>query len=351
MLARMGSEAAGARDDRRRSPNMHDVARVAGVSLGTVSHALNKPHLVSDAARARVEAAIAELGYVRNRTARSLVAGDSATVGFVLVDLANSLFVDIARGAEDATRQRGMALLLANADVDRDRQDRYLRLFDETRVSGILLAPLDAPLDAAATVREHGRPVVLVNYEADGYCGVIVDEEHGGYLAARHLLELGRTRLAFVGGPLTLKALDGRLRGARRAVAEAGADVSLRHLPTDYLNPREGRRVAAEVAALDAVERPDGLVVAADSLAAACIQELTTHGIKVPVDISVTGYDDNHFAADSAIPLTTLRQPARDMGEAATALLMTEIAARGGHEHRTVVMRPELVVRDSTAVR
>ena len=327
---------------------MSDVARMAGVSLGTVSHALNKPGIVSEATRRKIEAAIEELGYVRNRAASSLAAGHTGTVGLILVDLANSLFVDIAKGAEDATQTEGMSLLLANADVDRAKQERYLSLFDETRVSGVILAPLDAPLDGAARVREHGRPVVLVNYAADGYCGVVVDEEHGGYLAARHLIDLGRRRLLFVGGPLTLQALAGRLRGARRAAEEAG--VTLEHLPTDGLNPREGRRAAGHVAAVVPASRPDGLVVAADSLAVALVQELTTVlGLRVPADVAVTGYDDNHFASDTPIPVTTVRQPGRDMGAAAAGLLAEEIRDGDDHRHRTLVLRPELLVRQSTA--
>jgi LacI family transcriptional regulator len=324
---------------------MRDVARLAGVSQGTVSHVLNKPEIVAPGTRDRVHAAIAELGFVRNGAARSLVRGGADTIGLIVADIGNSLFVDIARGVDDAGQRQGMSVLLANSDIDVTRQDHYLTLFDENWVSGILLAPLDAPLLTARAPRAHGRPVVLVNWAAEGYCGVLVDEERGGYLAARHLIELGRTRLAYFGGPLTLTALARRLRGAQRAVAETDG-VSLVHVPTDNLKVWEGRRVAAGL--VDRPDRPDGIVAAADTLAVACILELTHRGLRVPEDVAVTGYDDNHFASDNPIPVTTVRQRGREMGRLATDLLMEEIRDAEGHRHRTVVIEPELVAREST---
>lgn len=343
-----GAGAPGRRGRRSRGPSIGDVARLAGVSVGTVSHALNKPAVVAPATLARIEAAVEELGYVRNRAARDLVAGDSGTVGMVLVALDNSFIVDIARGAEESIRAQGRSLLLANADVDLPTQDHYLSLFDESRVAGVLLAPLDASLSGAVRVRDHGRPVVLVNYAAEGFCGVLVDEERGGYLASRHLLDLGRRRLAFVGGPLSLRALAGRLRGARRAADEVGVEVE--HLPTRSLQPGEGRRVAAEIAQRAPEDRPDGLVIAADSLAVSCVQALTTvHGVDVPGDVAVTGYDDNHFVSDAPVPLTTVRQPGLEMGRTAAALLAEEIESDHHHEHRTVVVVPELLVRASSS--
>jgi LacI family transcriptional regulator len=327
---------------------MREVARAAGVSQGTVSNVLNRPEIVSPDTRRRVHEAIAALGFVRNGAARSLVTGGSSTIGLILVDIGNTLFVDIARGVDEGGHDHGMSVLLANSDVQLTRQDHYLTLFDESWVSGILLAPLDASLQATHRIRAHGRPVVLVNYAADGYCGVLVDEERGGYLAARHLIDAGRTRLAFAGGPLDLRAVAGRLRGARQAVKETEGAVELVHLPTAGLKPAEGRRIATELATA-AGTRPDGLITAADTLAAACIQELTTvHGVRVPDDIAVTGYDDNHFAAENPIPVTTLRQPGREMGRIATGLLVEEIQGSRDHEHRTVVLVPELIARQST---
>ena len=152
---------------KRRSASMSDVAKRAGVALGTVSNALNQPEKLSEDTLKRVHLAIEELGFVRNRAARSLAAGTSNTIGFVLADLANSFFVDMARGAEEEAQKSKMTVLLANADIIVPKQKTYLALFDEERVAGILLAPIPGYVDGMPEVRAHGRSVVLLNEPAD----------------------------------------------------------------------------------------------------------------------------------------------------------------------------------------
>lgn len=327
---------------------MKDVAAHAGVSLGTVSNVLNRPHLVSGQTRDRVLRAIEELGFVRNNAARSLVVGRAETVGFVIVDLANSLFLDIARGIESVLDEHGIKLLLANSDVDQQKQDGYLSLFEETQLSGIVLAPLDGPLDTAQAVRERGVPVVQVNWPGTGdSCGVVSDDAHGGYLAARHLIEHGRRRLAFAGGPFTLSAVSNRYHGAQRAVAEAD-DVALELIETRRLTVRGGHELGEALSSRDAADRPDGLITASDALASGAIQAMRIAGVRVPDDIAIVGYDNNHFAADSAVPITTVGQPGHEMGRAAANLLLEEIESSPGHVHQTLVMKPRLFERASS---
>lgn len=330
---------------------MLDVARRAGVSLGTVSNALNRPTIVAEKTRMRVQAAIEELGFVRNDAARSLAAGRSRTIGLVLTDVGNSLFVDIARGAERAAQEAGHSLLLANSDVDFARQESYLDIFDEARVAGIILAPLDASLEGVDRVRRHGRKVVLVNHAGNrsDCCSVLVDEEHGGYLAARHLMELGRRRLVFAGGPDDLHAVNDRRRGAKRAVAEADGGVSLEIIPGRSLNSPAGRRIAGDLASRGRSKLPDGILAPSDQLAAGIIHELTTvYGLRVPEDVAVIGYDNNQFATEGAIPLSTVGQPGQEMGRVATKLLLEEITSPSGHEHRNLMLEPTLFPRKST---
>lgn len=327
---------------------MKDVAERARVSLGTVSNVLNNPAVVSEATRERVEQAIAELGFVRNDAARRLAAGRSNTVGFVVVDLANSFFLDITRGIEAGLDEQSRRLVLANSDVDLEKQSAHLALFEESQLSGMILAPLDAPLDAAAAVRERGTPLVLVNWPGDDdSCGVVNDDEYGGYIAARHLIERGRTRLLFSGGPFSLSAVTDRLRGARRAVDESpGVDLEI--IETERITVRGGTALGDELAARSPRDRPDGLVAAADALAAGTIHSLQLAGIDVPGDIAVIGHDNNHFAHDTAVPITSVAQPGHDMGLTAAALLLEEILTPDEHTHRTVTMQPTLVVRASS---
>ncbi|WP_225437273.1 LacI family DNA-binding transcriptional regulator [Arthrobacter sedimenti] len=340
-----------ASDDPAVAPSMNDVARRAGVSLGTVSHVLNKPEIVSAKTIARVAAAIDELGFVRNDAARSLAAGRSNTVGLILTDVGNSLFVDIARGAEGAASSAGRSLLLANSDVTFQKQESYLDIFDEARVAGIILAPLDAGLDGVDRVRRHGRNIVLVNYAGDrtDCCSVVVDEEHGGYLAATHLMDIGRSRLLFAGGPEDLHAVNARREGARRAVRERGNGVSLEVIPSRNLKSASGRSIARQL--LDDGALPDGILAPADQLAAGLIHELTDAGVSVPGDVAVIGYDNNQFASEAAIPMSTVSQPGHEMGEEALRLLLDEIDNPRSHEHRRITLDPSLIVRRSTVSR
>ncbi|WP_460747031.1 LacI family DNA-binding transcriptional regulator [Nocardiopsis oceani] len=331
-------------------PTMEDVARRAGVSRGTVSNVLNRPSVVAEPTRERVQAAITELGFVRNHVARSLVVGHADTFGFVVVDLANSYFLDIVRGAERLADQQSVRFLLANSDVDLAKQDSSLDLFEESRVSGILLAPLDGPMDRAEQVRRRNLPIVYVNWAGvDGEsCGVVVDEEAGGYLAASHVIDAGARRLVFAGGPLTLSAIEGRLRGVERAVAEADGTVSLNVWETDRLTTPAGLSVGSDIVDLPEQERPDALVAASDALAAGAVQALLYSGVRVPEDLLVIGYDNNHFASDHVVPISTVSQPGDEMGRIATSLLLEEVARHPEHEHRTIVLSPRLIPRAST---
>lgn len=335
---------------RQGSPRMEDVARRAGVALGTVSNVLNRPALVSASTRAKVQQAIDELGFVPNRAARALAAGTSSTVGFVVIDLSNSFFLDMTRGAEHAAESAGMTVVLGNTDMRSAKQRTYLDLFVEEQVAGILLAPLPGTAEEAVAKLPPGRRLVFLNDSAvEGACTVSADDEHGGYLAARHLIDLGRRRLAFAGDPGIAVPVRDRLRGVERAIAETNGAVSLELDLTAEVQVEDGRRFGHALAGRSGGERPDGVVAAADLLALGILQSLlATPDLRIPEDIAVTGYDDNRSAWDSIVPITTLAQPGEAMGAAATRLLLDEIADPAGHEHRHEVLRPQLVVRGST---
>jgi LacI family transcriptional regulator len=328
---------------------MADVASAAGVSLGTVSNVLNQPHKVAPATVQRVQAAIDELRFVPNRAARALAAGTSTTVGFVLTDLSNSFFLDMTRGAEDAGRTSAKSLLLANADLDVGKQDFYLRLFDEERVAGILLTPVARDLDDARRIRDHGRPVVVLNEPAANgeFCSVTVDDELGGYLAARHLISLGRRRLAFVGGPDRLEPVRERRVGAQRAVQETNGAVTIEVLPTREVQVGDGREAGAALARRGLDSLPDGIVAAADLLAMGIVQALDAAGVRFPEDIAVIGYDNNRAARDTVVPLSTVEQPGPAMGAAAMRLLLDEVE-NPDHEHQSVVLEPTVIARQSS---
>jgi len=330
---------------RRSNPRIQDVAQRAGVAIGTVSNVLNNPDIVTEQTRVKVEAAITELGFVRNSAARALAARRTDTVGLILIDIGNSLFVDIARGAESAAGQAQLKLLLANSDSTRIKQDNYLELFDQARVAGVLLTPLEEPLDVAHAVLGHGRPVVLViATSADPrMCSVMVNEELGGYLAATHLLDRGARRLVFLAGCPDLRLIRRRRAGVERAAAEAGASLGVVEAPNLAIGA--GREVGRQVLLSRSV---DGVVCPSDLLAVGVIQAATDLGIRVPDELMVVGYDDNHFASESSIPVSTVSLPGYRMGELAIELLLEEIHQGSAHVHRTVTLDPHLIPRRSS---
>ncbi|WP_198346396.1 MULTISPECIES: LacI family DNA-binding transcriptional regulator [Nocardioides] len=334
-----------------RPVRMEDVARHAGVALGTVSHVLNHPHKVAPATLEKVRHSIDELGFVPDRRARALAAGTSNVIGFVVVDLSNSFFLDMARGAEQEAQRHGMNVLLANSDVQPEKELVYMHLFNEERVAGILLAPQPTNAD---DVLQRGRwrsdVVVLNTVPGDpDLCAVTANNELGGYLAARHLIDTGRRSLAFVGGPFSLSPVTDRHRGVERAVAESNGSVRLTTIKTSNVQAADGRKAGRQLAALPANERPDGIVAAADLVALGIVQAfLAERGPRVPEDVSVIGYDNNRAAWDSEISLSTLAQPGEEMGRVATRLLIEEISHPANHEHQRLDLEPTLIVRQSS---
>ncbi|MFI9648126.1 LacI family DNA-binding transcriptional regulator [Streptomyces sp. NPDC052040] len=334
------------------SVGIKDVARAAGVSVGTVSNVINRPASVAAETRARVQSVIERLGYVRSESARQLRAGRSRIVGLLVLDMGNPFFVDVARGAERAVRQAGLGVMVCNSAQDPAEEAEYLSLFAEQRVRGVLLSPADATGGTIEAFRRHGIPFVLVDRVADGTteCSVSVDDVAGGALAVRHLLDAGHRSLAFVSGPPGLTQVRDRRIGALNALAEAGLGPgALRELPTGRLDVAAGRDAGARLLGL--ADRPTAVFCANDLLALGVLQALYAAGVKVPEDLALVGYDDIEFAAAAAVPLTSVRQPAATLGALAARLLLEETGTgpdAGQHEHRRIVLQPELVVRRSS---
>ncbi|RJO72535.1 LacI family transcriptional regulator [Nocardia panacis] len=323
---------------------MKKVAAAASVSVGTVSNVLNAPEKVAPATVARVQAAIEQLGFVRNDAARQLKAGRSHCVGLVVLDIGNPFFSDIARAAEARAAEKGLVVLLGSTDDDAERERQYLETFDQQRVFGLLVSPASDDLGRLRALRERGVPVVLV--DRDGretpFSSVTVDDVAGGRLAVEHLLRSGRRRLVFLGGPLSLHQVAGRLAGARAAIGEFDG-ATLEVVPTPAPTVLAGRRAAD--ALLAEGFRPDAIFCANDLLAIGVLQSLITQGVAVPADIALIGYDDIDFASSALVPLSSIRQPSARIGATAIDLL---VGAAGGAPTENVCYQPTLVERAST---
>jgi LacI family transcriptional regulator len=333
-----------------RAASVKDVAARAGVSLGTVSNVLNRPDRVSPETRARVEQAMRDLGFVRNESARQLRAGRSRTLAYVVLDVRNPFFTDVAEGAERAAEESGLSLFLCHSDNRASREADYLAHLVEQRVQGILVTPVDPAAPGLAEVRRNGTPLVIVDRtrEDDKFCSVAVDDVLGGRLAVEHLVERGHTRVAFIGGPDSIGQVRDRLEGARRAWADAGLPADqLTVVPTAALTVVEGRSAGERVMGLAARRRPTAAFCANDLLALGLLQQLSTAGLAVPGDLAIVGYDDIDYAGAAAVPLTSVRQPRQELGRRAAELVLDE-AENPAHLHQQLVFTPELVARRST---
>jgi LacI family transcriptional regulator len=333
--------------------SIRDVAERAGVSVGTVSNVLNRPDAVGEDIRERVLAAIAELRFVRNESARHLRAGQSRTIGLVVLDIANPFFTDVARGVEEVASAQGLSVILCNTDDRPALEAAHLVVLAEQRVQGVLLTPTAEVSPHVEALRRRGIPVVFVDRRAPGpdSCSVACDDVLGGRLAAGHLLERGHRRLAFLGGHSALPQMRERLDGVRSTVAGAGlTEDALTVVDSEELTVAGGREAAAHLLALPAGRRPTAAVCANDLVALGVLQEMVRRRVAVPEEFAIVGYDDIEFAAAAAVPLTSVRKPRHELGRRAAQLLVDE--ARGeDHRHEQVMFEPELVARESSAVR
>jgi LacI family transcriptional regulator len=333
---------------------IRDVAAAASVSVGTVSNVLNSPHKVAPATVARVHAAIAQLGFVRNDAARQLRAQRSRCVALLVLDVGNPFFTDIARAAEDRAAQDNLIVLLGTSDDDLRRERAYIDAFDEQRVYGLLVTPSTDDLSRLATMRARGTPVVLVDRDGTGtpFDSVAVDDVAGAQLAVKHLCDNGRRRIAFVAGPTELRQVRDRLRGARQAITDVpGATLEVLEQPA--LTVLEGRAVGEKLRDRPPHRRPDAVFCANDLLAIGVLQALVLAGpgrapVGVPDDIALVGYDDIDFARSAVVPLTSVRQPRRAIGTTAVDLLLAAADDGLDHEPDHVVFQPELIERESS---
>jgi LacI family transcriptional regulator len=323
---------------------VHQVARRANVSVGTVSNVLNRPQIVAPATRERVLRVIDELGFVRNESARELRTGVARVIGLVIVDLANPFFSDLMRGVEDAAYEAGYSVIVCNSDEDPAREEAYIRVLEERGVKGMLIVPTGPSSPAVARLRARGTAVVRVTHRiADDECGVGSDDRLGGELAMRHLLALGHERVGYVTSASHVWPTDERRAGA---LAAGNRGARLVDITVGEASVADGRDAGERLLALQ--PRPTAVICANDLLALGVLQVLVRHGLRVPDDMAIVGFDDIEFASAAAIPLTSVRLPRRAIGRIATELLLAEAGGDPDHVHRRIVLQPEVVPREST---
>lgn len=328
---------------------IRDVAKVAGVSTGTVSNVLNRPDIVAAGTRQRVLDAVDTTGFIRNTQAYQLRGGRSHTVGVVVLDVSNPFFTEMFRGAESRLQSEGYVLMLASTDDSIERESSFVRAMEEHRVEGVLITPAGADLERLEGLKTRGVPTVLLDRKAtaDEFCSVTVDDVRGGELAARHLFESGHRDVVFVNGPTTIRQCRDRRQGVRKAVRSLAKTktVQVNELSVGALTVRHGEDAVERI--LEISPRPTAVMCANDLLALGVLRGLAARGVSVPNDLAVVGYDDLIFGSMLSPALTSVRQPAFELGVAAAQLLLDEVR-NPDHRHREVRFEPELVVRASS---
>jgi len=326
---------------------IRDVATRAGVSVATVSRVVNRsPHRVSPATQRRVLSAVRQLGYRVNIIAQGLKKRSTRTVALIVPDISNPFFPAIARGIEDAARERGYAVLLCNTYEDLARERAYLELLRKRMIDGVIFATVGSNTAHLRALRRERLPVVLVARDVVGLRidAVLVDNYHGEFEATSHLIGLGHRRIAHICGPATLHVVAERRRGYLRALEAAGvpgADAIV--LEGDFT--AEGGRQAIRTL-LERGVRFTAVAAANDLMAIGAMEALRHAGRLVPEDVAVVGFDDITFASLVSPPLTTVAQPKYRMGQMAMARLLELMDRRDGGPRQTV-LPARLVVRES----
>lgn len=329
---------------------IRDVAKAAGVSAGTVSNVLNRPSYVNADTRARVIRAIEDLDFVPDKSSRQFRPGRTRTIGIVTANLSNPFFVDVALGAEQRCRDLDLGVVICNSAYDPVRESQNLDLLVQQRVQGIIISPVDENSSRLEMLRDRGVPMVFVDRVAeDRDCwSVVVDDRLGGRLGAQHLVDRGHRRIAYLGHPDNSPKVKLRYDGAREVIDRADGDITLELISAGSWTVEAGRQAGRVIATRPADKRPSAVLCANDMLALGLMQALTQHGLRVPDDIAIVGYDNLEWSETGAVSLTTVAQPRDLLGRTAVEMIM-QLIERPGRAPRTshVTLQPELVVRES----
>jgi len=328
---------------------IHDVAERAGVSAMTVSRVINRSNYISPKTRERVEAAIAELGYVPNTLARSLRLKGTKTLALILSDITNPFFTTLGRGVQDVARTAGFNVIFCNTDESETEQAEQLITLVQKRVDGVLLVPAASSAEPVAYLKKHKIPVVVLDRRVDDCAvdSVRCDSEAGAYQLTRLLLGLGHRCIAMLSGPATVSTAADRVAGYRRALAESDLGASAERVFHGPYTPAGGRAMAC--AALAQHPRPTAFFAANNFIAVGAYQALNEAGLSVPEDVAIVAFDDLPLSTMIEPVFTVAAQPAYEMGQRATQLLLARLGGEEPADCHEVILPFEIIVRRSSS--
>lgn len=330
---------------------MRDVARLAGVSVATVSAVINGTAVVSEKRSKRVRDAIEALDYYPDQVARSLKVGRTDVIGMVVPDITNIFFLEVIRGAEDAAREEGYSVILCDANENPEEERRHLNTLFSRRVDGVLIACSDPSAGYEHLMRRR-FPIVFVDRIPRGLTrsAVSTDNVEAGLRAANHLIKLGHERIAFITGQLGLSPHYGRLEGFRRAMQARGLPIRGEYLREGDLRIETGRRLGLELLSLN--PRPTAIISSNNKMLLGLTGAVAELGVPCPAGVSLVGFDDSVWTEHFTPGLTVIAQPAYEIGRASFAMLHSRMQQEDGEtndEPALKLLPAELRVRGSTA--
>jgi LacI family transcriptional regulator len=331
--------------------SMRDVARLAGVSVATVSAVINGKATVGIASVRRVEEAMKALDYHPDQVARSLRVGRTNVIGMIVPDISNQFFAEIMRSVEETSEKSGFSVIMCDSNEDSGREQRHLSTLYSRRVDGVLLASSvsDAAQDRL-TLRRF--PIVFVDAVPAGikHGAVVVDNAEGAYAATRYLIELGHRRIAIITGSLDRSVGLDRLEGYRKAMQEAELVVPDEYIRFGDYHVESGYKWGRELMGLSVP--PTAIFACNNAMTLGLLRALADLGIRCPAQVSVVGFDDVDWATSFTPRLTCVAQPTYEIGKLATEMLLQKVRAADGeatYEHPNIILRAELRVRESAA--
>ncbi|MFP7706803.1 LacI family DNA-binding transcriptional regulator [Trueperella sp. LYQ141] len=332
---------------RRDAVGVREVARHAGVSIGTVSNVLNRPEKVGKMTRRIVQNAMNELGFVPLRAAGQLRGGSSGLIGVIVPDVGNMYWASVLRGIEATIDAQGLTMIVASTRQSKFRQREQLRSMQSQGVDGLIVAPIAEQKDEWSYFQRKTKfGLILVSAMADkDIASVRTNDLRGAQIGIQHLLDMGHRHIAFINGPHFVPWCLERYQGAYKAIVDSGYEneISFSEVLVEDLTMDEGAQAASRVFDEGIAT---AIMCANDMLALGVIKAAKEKGIAIPESVSVVGYDDSEFSALVDPPLTTIRQPSFQLGVEAAQLLLQE---REQGDIPSVVFEPELIDRLSTS--
>jgi LacI family transcriptional regulator len=338
-------------DERLMSVRMKDIANDLGVSVITVSKVLRNHPDIGEETRERVLARVKELDYRPNFAARSLVTGRSYLVGLVVPDLLHPFFAEVAKSLSEVLRQSGYYLIISSSDEDPDLEEVEINHLLARRLDALIIASCRTTVDVFFHIEKQNIPYVLIDRCLPGLSTnfIGVDDESAGRLATKHLIDIGCKRIAHICGPEISPGIR-RMEGYKRALTQAAMKVKDAYIISqskgDVGTKQGGAEAMRKLLSLE--PRPDGLFCFNDPMAMGAMNFALDHAVRIPEDLAVVGCGNLHYDDSLRVPLSSIDQHSRKIGEEAARIALRILNSKVPPKPKTLVMQPELIVREST---